>query len=200
MIEENPLVLNPHAINTRRTICRPFRENSNLSKTTLPRKRHVSSTRRFRGKDESRHLTLEPAPARGSQSGGARGPSERADSAAPALARGVPSDCWEAPESARFARFEPELQIAPGLTMSSSGLRWYSFLERTMRAVEPPPPPQAPFEPSLEPRASPPSRRATTPGVDLAPKEARFQRAFLDWQNDSWRVGTRRLTQIRAHR
>jgi len=31
---------------------------------------------------------------RGSQSGGARGPSERADSAAPALARGVPSVCW----------------------------------------------------------------------------------------------------------
>ena len=153
------------------------------------RRCHVSATSArpvvFEGriKDESRHLTLEPAPARGSQSGGARGPSERADSAAPALARGVPSDCWEAPESARFARFEPELQIAPGLAMSSSGLQWYSFLERTMRAVEPPPPPQAPFEPSLEPRASPPSRRATI-SRQRSLLEARFQKALLDWQND----------------
>ena len=41
MIEENPLVLNPHEIITviaGRTIGRPFRENSNLSKTTVPRK------------------------------------------------------------------------------------------------------------------------------------------------------------------
>jgi len=46
------MVLNPHEIITGRTICRPFPENSNLSKTTVPRKRHVSSTRRFRGMDQ----------------------------------------------------------------------------------------------------------------------------------------------------
>ena len=56
VLEENVLVLIPHEIIPGRTICRPFRENSNLSKTTVPRKRHVSSTRRFRGKNESRHL------------------------------------------------------------------------------------------------------------------------------------------------
>jgi len=115
-------------------------------------------------------LPLPPAPARGSQSGGARGSSERADSAAPALARGVSSVSSGAPETVRFARFEPELQNAPGLAMPRSAMRWYSFLPRTMRADEPPSPPQAPSEPLLEPRASPPSRRATAPGVDLAPK------------------------------
>ena len=51
MIEENPLVLIPHEIIPGRTNCRPFRENSNLSrttrKTTVPRQ-------------------LPPAPARGS--------------------------------------------------------------------------------------------------------------------------------------
>jgi hypothetical protein len=105
----------------------------------------------------------------------------------------------------RFARFEPELQIAPGLAMPRSALPWYSFLLRTMRAVEPPLPPQAPSEPSLEPRASPPSRRATASGVDLAPKIplhwrqrwGRGKTAFFPWE---WRVGARRLIQIRAHR
>jgi hypothetical protein len=70
----------------------------------------------------------------------------------------------------RFDRFDPELQFAPCLTMPRSALRWYLFLARQMRAVEPPSPPQAPFEPSIELRASPPSRRATAPGGDLAPK------------------------------
>ena len=123
MIEENPLVLNPHKISTGRTVCRPFRENS---KTTVPRKRHVSSTRRFRGRayvapsfsrEETRmsHAISHPGASAGARAAvrGARGPSERADSAAPALARGVPSVCWGVLESARVARFQPELQIAP---------------------------------------------------------------------------------------
>ena len=46
------MVLNPDRMSPRQTISRPFRENSNPSKTTVPRKRHVSLTRRFRGKNQ----------------------------------------------------------------------------------------------------------------------------------------------------
>ena len=52
VIEENPLILIRDKIIPGRTICRPFRENSNLSKSAVPRKRHVSSTRRFRWKKQ----------------------------------------------------------------------------------------------------------------------------------------------------
>jgi len=49
VIEENPLVLIPDKIITGRTISRPFRENSNLSRTSRKRRCHVSSTRVFEG-------------------------------------------------------------------------------------------------------------------------------------------------------
>jgi len=49
VIEENPLVLIPDKIIPGRTISRPFRENSNLSRTTRKRRCHVSSTRVFEG-------------------------------------------------------------------------------------------------------------------------------------------------------
>jgi len=205
--------LNHHKISTGRTVCRPFRENS---KTTVPRKRHVSSTRRFRGRayvapsfsrEETRmsHAISHPGASAGARAAvrGARGPSERADSAAPALARGVPSVCWGVLESARFARFQPEFQIAPrplvwrcpaarcGGTRSFRARCELSSLRRRRRR--------------LWSHHSGRGRRLRAAGrrprASISLENTCLHEGFLEWQNDvEWRVGTRRLTHIRAHR
>jgi len=110
----------------------------------------------------------------------------------PALARGVPIVCWEAPESARFARFEPELQIAQGLAMSRSGLRWYSFLElrrRRKRLLN---------HPSSRGRRLRAAGRR--PRATISRQRSLFGGTFLTSFFGLAKAKRRILTQIRAHR
>jgi len=142
---------------------------------------------------------------RGSQSGGARGPSERADSAAPALARGVPSVCWGVLESARVARFQPELQIAPrplvwrcpaarcGGTRSFRARCELSSLRRRRKRLW-----NHHSGRGRRLRASGRRPRASISLESTSLYEGFWSgKTTFSWE---WRVGTRRLTHIRAHR
>ena len=200
------MVLNPDRMSPGQTISRPFRENSNPSKTAVPRKRHVSLTRRFRGKNqgvyESRHLPPWSQRRREGRSPAVLeaprreliGQRQRSPAAYPASAGGrrslrgllVSNPSSRSPLGPWFgdAPQRVAVELVPSTHDAScrASVSAASAFETITRAAGV----------TSDPPGDDPGRRSRERS-----KVTDFLRGKTTWE---WRVGTRRLTQIRAHR